>query len=133
MHAAVFFTFTVLAAQFSQFRVWPWLWVAPFVGYACVVALIPPLRRTFKAWRFGAVTHGRIAAAIVIALGSCGVLIVFDQLTRPDVSAYSSFLPVQSLGGIVVAGVLFSLLNATFEEIAFRGLLFDAVMMTAGG
>jgi uncharacterized protein len=131
-HAAVFFAFSVIGSQFPQLRIWPWLWVAPFVGYTCSVALIPALRRTFKPWRFGNVTRRGIIATAIIALGACGVLFAFDRLKHPDVSAYSNFLPVHALGGIIMAGVFFSLFNAIFEEAAFRGLLFDAVESQAG-
>jgi uncharacterized protein len=131
-HAGVFFAFTVAASQVPQLRTWPWLWVAPFLGYACSVALIPPLRRMFTGWRFGIVTPRGIVATAVIAIGASAVLLAFDRFRRPDVSAYFSFLSVHTLGGILVAGVLFSLLNAVFEEIAFRGILFDAVESQIG-
>lgn len=132
LHAATFFAFTFVGAQFHQLRIWPWLWVAPFAGYACLVALTPSLRRTFRPWRFGIVTVGRIAATAIIALGASGVLLAFDRFKNPDVSAYATFLPVNTLGGIVAAGFLFSLINPLFEEIAFRGLLFDAVESQSG-
>lgn len=59
--------------------------------------------------------------------GSCAVLISFDILTRPDVSAYRHFLPVEKLGGVWGAGVIFAVFNATFEEVVYRGILFDAI------
>jgi membrane protease YdiL (CAAX protease family) len=130
--ALSFFALTIVAGQFPRLCVWPWLWVVPFGGYGCLVALIPGLRRTFKVWRFGTVTRSAVAATAFTSLGACGVLVAFDRLHRPDVSSYAYFLRVPQLGGIAIAGVLFTLFNALFEEIAFRGLLFDAVESQSG-
>ena len=55
------------------------------------------------------------------------MLIAFHFLKHPDVGAYAGLLPVSALGGVLAAGVLFSIFNALFEEIVFRGVLFDAV------
>ncbi|MFZ2639779.1 MAG: CPBP family intramembrane glutamic endopeptidase [Verrucomicrobiia bacterium] len=36
-------------------------------------------------------------------------------------------MPVSTLGGLLAFGVLFSVFNALFEEVFFRGILFDAI------
>lgn len=117
-----------MAATFVPlFRWWPLLWLAPLAAYGALVLVVPPLRATFRPWCFGEASPGAVAACSVIALGSCGVLVAFHTLTRPDLSHYSGFLPASTLGGIVAMGVLFSVFNALFEEIIFRGVLFDSV------
>jgi membrane protease YdiL (CAAX protease family) len=58
---------------------------------------------------------------------SSAALILFHTLFRPDVSALMAALPVTALGGVVLAGILFPLLNASMEELVFRGALFDAI------
>ncbi|MDB6153237.1 MAG: family intrarane metalloprotease [Chthoniobacteraceae bacterium] len=40
---------------------------------------------------------------------------------------YRSLFPVHALGGIIYTGIVFSLLNAIFEELVFRGVLYDAL------
>ena len=41
-------------------------------------------------------------------------------------SVYRGVLPIAALGGIVSAGLLFSIFNAILEEIIFHGILFDS-------
>src|SRR5206468_3924445 len=87
----------------------------------------PQLRATFRPWQFGRVSTLAVLATIVIAVGSCTVLIAFDILKHPDVSAYRRFLPASSLATLLLIGVLFSVFNALLEEIVFRGILFDSI------
>jgi hypothetical protein len=45
---------------------------------------------------------------------------------RPDVSGISVSLPHAVFGNVLIAWLGFSVINATLEEIAFRGVLFGA-------
>jgi hypothetical protein len=54
-------------------------------------------------------------------------LATFHRLIHPDVRAYRAFLPVSTLGGVIVVGVVFSVSNALLEEIVFRGIFYDAI------
>ncbi len=73
-----------------------------------------------------------IGATAILIAGSCSVLVVFHVRTRPDVSGYRDALPISALGGVLSAGVLFSVFNALFEELIFRGILFDAAEALGG-
>jgi membrane protease YdiL (CAAX protease family) len=127
MHGVIFFALLAAAAFVPGFRVWPLLWLVPLAVYGILVAAVPALRASFQPWRFGRVTTAGVLAALILAAGSCAVLVAFEILTHPDVSEYRSFLPVSALGGVIAAGVIFPILNALLEEIVFRGVLFDAV------
>jgi membrane protease YdiL (CAAX protease family) len=59
-------------------------------------------------------------------------LVVFQKTVQPDVRSYGAALPVHALGGVVAAGVVFTIVNATLEELVFRGVLFDAVQSQWG-
>jgi membrane protease YdiL (CAAX protease family) len=59
-------------------------------------------------------------------------LVIFQNTARPDVSSYGAVLPLHALGGVVTAGVVFTVVNATLEELVFRGVLFDAVQSQWG-
>ena len=61
------------------------------------------------------------------------VLLLFQAAARPDVRVLRSFIPIEPLGGVVVAGVIFTVANATLEELVFRGILFDALHSRWGG
>ncbi len=115
------------AAFVPSLRVWPLFWLAPLFVYGVLIIFIPPLRATFRPWRFGRVSTATILATTIIAVGSSVVLMAFHSFQRPSVDAYGSIFPVFLLGGIVSTGVLFSIFNALFEEMIFRGVLFDAV------
>jgi hypothetical protein len=118
---------TAAATLIPVFHLWPLLWLVPLAAYATLVAMVPPLRATFRPWHFGRVSTKTVIATAVIALGSCTALAAFQSIMRPDVSTFAGFLPVHTLGGVLAVGVLFSIFNALFEEIIFRGVLFDAI------
>jgi uncharacterized protein len=131
-HGLALVTFMVVGASIPALRVWPLLWLAPVLAYGALVAIVPPFRNTAGPWRFGAVSKITTLAAVIFAIGACGVLLVFDVLAKPDVRHFGHFIPVTQLGGVVIAGVIFSVLNALLEEIIFRGVLFDAVESQCG-
>lgn len=127
LHALLLLVLIAAATLVPIFRLWPLLWLVPLAAYAVLVASVPPLRATFRAWRFGRVSGTTVVATAIITMGSCAALVVFHLRTHPDVSVFTGFLPVHTLGGVFAAGVLFSLFNALFEETIFRGVLFDAI------
>ena len=108
-------------------RIWPLLWLAPLVIYFACVVIFPPLKASFRPWRMGRLSGRALLAALVIAASSCAVLIFFNVAVHPDVHTYGSFLPITAPMGILAIGVLFSFFNALFEEIIFRGVLFDSI------
>ena len=66
------------------------------------------------------------------AQGTTLALLLFHATVQPDVQSYRAFLPLDALGGVFVAGAVFSTVNATLEELVFRGVLFDAVQSQWG-
>lgn len=71
-----------------------------------------------------------IAAAI---LASAIALITWFLVFRPDISDLSAgFVPAWPLPVLVVAGLAFSMLNAAVEEVAYRGVLTEALDNTTG-
>ena len=53
MHALVLVGIATVVSFVPFFRVWPLMWLVPLAGYAALVATLPPLRATFRPWRFG--------------------------------------------------------------------------------
>ncbi len=128
LHGGVYLAFLALLALGPPILLtWPWFWIAPLGGYFAVVALVPPLRRTFSWLRFGTIRWPAVAATTVIIVLTSAVLVLFQVIVRPDVRELGASLPVASLGGVVTAGIVFAVLNATLEELVFRGVLFDAI------
>jgi membrane protease YdiL (CAAX protease family) len=132
VHAVVFVALFTVTTCVPIFRPWPLFWLIPLGAYAVLVTMARPLRTTFRRWRFGRVSTRSAVATLVIALGSCAILTEFHRTMHPDVRAYGAFLPVSTLGGVVVAGVVFSVFNALLEEIVFRGIFYDAIQSQWG-
>jgi hypothetical protein len=126
MHALVLVGIAAVASFVPLFRIWPLLWLVPLAGYAALVAFTPQLRATFRPWRFGRVSGCAMIATFVIALGSCAELVAFSFLAAPDPNTIPGFLHVSTLRDLLAVCVLFSIFNAIFEEVVFRGILFDA-------
>jgi hypothetical protein len=106
---------------------WPWFWLVPVGGYLLVVALTPRLRRTLTWAKPGRVGWASGAATLALMVLTSGVLVLYQLLAHPDVSELGSRFPFGLLGGVVLAGLIFAVVNATFEEVVFRGILFDAL------
>jgi membrane protease YdiL (CAAX protease family) len=55
-----------------------------------------------------------------------GVLLFYQSWMQPDVTALGAAIPVAAFGNLILAGICFSIGNTVLEELAFRGVLFDA-------
>jgi membrane protease YdiL (CAAX protease family) len=126
LHGVVIIASFWLANGVEGFRRWPLLMGVPLAAYAVLVGLVPPLRGTFRPWRFGRVTGPAVAATLVLAVGSSVVLLYFESRTHPDLRAFGAVLSNWVGGSVLLFGALFSVGNALLEEIIFRGILFDA-------
>jgi uncharacterized protein len=126
-HGLVFLAILGLFWSSPIFRSWPWIWLVPLTGYFTLVALIPPLRRTFVWPRIGRLNLRTGAPTAAVIVMSSATLAAYQAIARPDLTALGAALPIQALGGVLLAGVIFPLFNAIFEELVFRGILFDAI------
>ena len=59
-------------------------------------------------------------------------LVLFHTTVQPEVRGYRAAIPFDALGGVIMAGVVFTIVNATLEELVFRGVLFDALLSQWG-
>jgi uncharacterized protein len=126
-HGILFVALIGLSWLNPGFRSWPWFWVIPLASYFTLTACIPPLRRTLAGPRNGKATlRTGIATVAIIALASTALLL-YQWVAHPDVRSLRDALPVQPQNGVLLAGAIFALINATCEELVFRGILFDAL------
>jgi membrane protease YdiL (CAAX protease family) len=131
-HGVAFILFMGCAFAVPALRRWPWVWLVPFVGYFALIGSVPPLRRSMNWLHAGALSSASVAVTIVIMVLTVSALILFNVTVRPDLRDYRAALPFGALGGVVMAGVIFTLVNATLEELVFRGVLFDALQSQWG-
>jgi len=127
LHGFLFFALLIAATFVPPFRTWPLIWIAPLAGYFALVALVRPLRVTFSGWSFGRGSPAALLAAIGIAVLSSATLLLFQRWSRPDLHAYAAALPKLPGNQIIIAGIVFAILNAVLEELIFRGILFTAI------
>jgi membrane protease YdiL (CAAX protease family) len=74
---------------------------------------------------------GALMAGAVLA--SAISLTIWFYAARPDISdLVAKFLPDWPLPALIVGGLVFSMLNAAVEELAYRGVLMDALEKTIG-
>ena len=126
-HGVVFVLVFACVLLIPALRRWPWVWLAPFVGYFLVVVGVARLRRSIHWLRVGKISGASILATVVVMGLTSLALVLFRAVTPPDVDSYSAALPFESLGGVIMAGIVFTIANATLEELVFRGILFDAL------
>jgi membrane protease YdiL (CAAX protease family) len=106
---------------------WPWYLLLPLLAYATIAVSLPALRRTAPPLRAGRLSGAPLAFAIVLSVATSAVLVGYHRWACPDVTELAGQLPVAAFGNLVVAGVCFSVVNATLEELMFRGLLWGAL------
>lgn len=126
-HGVVFVLVFAGVLLIPPLRRWPWVWLAPLLGYFALVVSLPRLRRSLSWLRTGKISAASLAATLGVAGATALTLALFRATTEPDVASYSAALPFESLGGIIMAGIIFTMVNATLEELVFRGILFDAL------
>lgn len=131
-HGVVFAS--IMAATFAIpiLRAWPWIWLAPFIGYFVAVGVSPLLRASLTWLCIGRLTFRACAATAAISVATALVLLAFHFAVRPDVASFRAGLPSRAIGGVVVAGVMFATINAALEEMVFRGVLFESLRVQWG-
>ena len=126
-HGMLFVALFGLSWLNPGFRSWPWFWLVPLASYFTLASLIPALRRTLAGPRNGKTTlRTGIATVAIIALAST-TLLLYHWMAHPNVQSLRDALPIEPQIGLLLAGAIFALINATCEELVFRGILFDAL------
>jgi uncharacterized protein len=127
LHGSSFVALMAATMLVPALRRWPWIWVVPLGGYFLMPILLPHKRGSNTWVRPGKVSGASIVVAIGIMAITSVALIAFYKIAKPDLSNYRTALPMERFGGVITAGVVFTFVNATLEEMVFRGVLFDAI------
>jgi membrane protease YdiL (CAAX protease family) len=127
IHGGIFLAALVPGALWGQVLGWPLYLLLPLAIYPLLVLPFARLRQTVPWPRLGRMTGLPLLATLILSILACGVLVAYYVLLRPDVTRLAVRLPVAAFGSLALAGLCFSILNATLEELLFRSVLFDAV------
>jgi membrane protease YdiL (CAAX protease family) len=121
--------FVYLLALLSANAVpWAWPWLAQwssFILYVVIVGCIPSLRRSIGWLRVGRITLRTSAVTLVIIGVVIAVLFLIPQARFPR--EFEQVLPCRTVFGVFISGVLFAVINATVQELVFRGVLFTSL------
>ena len=132
IHGVVFVLAMAGTLLVPVLRRWPWVWLAPFVAYFGIVAIVPRLRSSLCWLRVGRVSAASVGVTMGIMALSTLVLVGFQATVHPDLHGVRAAWPFESLGGVITAGVIFVIINATLGELLFRGVLFEALQSQWG-
>lgn len=103
------------------------LYIVPIVLYAAVVRFAPSIRRETTWLTWGAVTPRLVAGALAVVVVSGAALVGWYWLVRPDIAAFTRFIPEWPLPLLLLGGLGFAVLNGIVEEVIFRGIVWDGV------
>jgi membrane protease YdiL (CAAX protease family) len=112
---------------------WPWDWLAqwsPLIAYLVIVGCVPSLRCSIGWLRIGRITLATSGATLALIAVVMTVLFLIPQARFPR--EFEQVLPCQTVFGVLISGVLFAVINATVQELVWRGVLFDSLESISG-
>ena len=130
IHLAILLWSLTLFSVIPGTRRWPWVFLVPVLLYWALVQSFRPLRLTVGWLRMGHPTLPMWIAAATVAVGSAVSLLLWFKLARADVKSLAGLIPMWSPARLVLLGVGFALFNAAWEEMIWRGVVFDALERT---
>ena len=108
--------------------IWPLSQLAMLVPAAVVVAFVPRLR-PLTGWLRGEV---QTSLVLLVAASSAVALVAWVMLAEPDLDRAMAMVPEAPVALLVLGAVGFSIVNATLEELAFRGVLQSSLAEATG-
>ncbi len=134
LHAALLLVLLGMPVLFPVLAAWPLYFIAPLVAYAGLVASIGPLRRSVTWLRVGRLDRWTASAMVGIIVASSTTLVLWFHWEKPSVQAYLERLPdlPPTPLAIVALGACFAVLNATLEEMIWRGVLMEGLCAELG-
>lgn len=134
LHPAIFCTLLVSCHFFcpSHFRVWPFKLLLPLCIYGALVLSSSGLRRSVTWMQTGRITVKTVLIILATTLVSSVALVVWYLLFKPEMSCYTGQILSMPLWILPFAGIGFAVMNAAMEEIAFRGIIMEALENALG-
>ncbi len=128
MFCMVCIALVLLKVPFSQ------LWLSLALSIQVLVIRVVPWLRGNDAWlRVGSLGKDMWLLTAISGLMAAIALIAWFLLLQPNIDdLIESLLPDLNLGLLIVAALLFSIVNAAVEEGAYRGVIMDALDRSLG-
>lgn len=113
--------FLVSSALLGELFNWPWHLLIPLMSAALAVRIWKPEARHALGWRSGEASAQVWLAAFGIAILATVALVTWAELFQPDLETFRAMIPGGNVLVLVSAALGFALLNATMEELIWRG------------
>ena len=104
----------------------------PPVLYGATVLCVPALRRSATWIRFGKIHPRLLVQTSMVIVTSVGSLTLWYSLVHPDLRFFALRFAYSSQWQTVTAGLVFAILNSSIEEIAWRGVILEALAARNG-
>lgn len=108
--------------------IWPLSQLAMLAPAALAIAFVPRLR-PLTGWARG---EARVGLVLLVAVSSAAALVTWVLAAHPDLERATAMVPHASLMLLVPGAVGFAIVNATLEELAFRGVLQSSLAEATG-
>lgn len=113
--------FLVLSALMGDLFTWPFHLLFPLVIAAVVARVWKPEARLSLDWHAGKANVRLWLAAFAVSILATSALVAWTELIQPDLQTFQAMVPQGNLPVLISAALGFALLNATMEELIWRG------------
>lgn len=113
--------FLVLGALLKELFTWPWHLLIPLMIAATAARFWKSETRFALGWRSGEANARLWLAAVAISVLTTVALVIWVELFQPDLETFRAMVPRGDLLVLISAALGFALLNATMEELIWRG------------
>ncbi|WP_373488702.1 lysostaphin resistance A-like protein [Blastomonas sp.] len=115
--------FLVLAALLKDLFTWPWHLLVPLMIAAMAARVWEPKSRLSLGWQLGEANAQLWLAAFAIASLATVALVTWAELLQPNLESFRAMVPRGNILVLISAALGFALLNATMEELIWRGAI----------
>jgi len=111
---------------------WPFHLLFPLLCYSALALAVPKLRATVCYMHTGRLSRDVILIALCTVFVSSIALSIWYRAVGPDLTVQLAHFPSMPVWMLPLAGLGFSLGNATIEELVYRGIILQALESAAG-
>ena len=113
--------FLVLSALMGDLFTWPFHLLFPLVIAAMSARVWKTEARLLLGWQAGTANARLWLAAFAVSILATSALVAWAELIQPDLQTFRAMVPHGNLPVLISAALGFALLNATMEELIWRG------------
>lgn len=113
--------FLVLGALMEDLFTWPFHLLFPLVMAAMAARVWKSEARLSLGWQAGKASPRMWLASFAVSILATAALVTWAEFAQPDLQTFRAMVPQGNLAVLISAALGFALLNATMEEMIWRG------------